>query len=176
MSEPAAWPAWNAWRKALDELHSEAGRPPQRELAAETGLGRATIHAVISSTSDRAFTWPIAETVITVLGGDPAQYRELFNALEAERKERVYRRLARRRAKRGLMTRAEILGRLRELRAEAGISLARACEGVDCGPTNLSRLEREAGARDTREDVLVGVLGNLGWELGYVLRRKQPRP
>jgi Helix-turn-helix domain len=62
----------------LRRLHREAGKPTYRELQRRTGYGRTVLSAALNGS--RLPTWPVAEALVTALGGDPAAVKSRWAA------------------------------------------------------------------------------------------------
>src|SRR5690349_22199481 len=62
----------------LRRLHREAGKPTYRELQRRTGYGRTVLSAALNGS--RLPTWPVAEALVTALGGDPGSFKSRWAA------------------------------------------------------------------------------------------------
>lgn len=69
--------ATRAFRQALRSLHLQAGKPSMRTIAAGIGeISHTTVHDTINGT--RVPSWSNAERIVRYLGGDEAEFRELW--------------------------------------------------------------------------------------------------
>ena len=67
---------------ALHRLHHEAGRPSLRAIARRAGCSHTTVHHLF--THPRLPAWSLLEMVVPAIGGDPADYRDLWLAATAD--------------------------------------------------------------------------------------------
>ena len=67
---------------ALHRLHHEAGRPSLRAIARRAGCSHTTVFHVF--THPRVPAWSLLEVVVTAIGGDPADFRDLWLAATAD--------------------------------------------------------------------------------------------
>lgn len=64
--------------EALHRLHREAGRPSLRAIARRAGCSHTTVFHLF--THPRPPAWSLLEEVVTAIGGDPADFRDLWLA------------------------------------------------------------------------------------------------
>ncbi|WP_299925403.1 AAA family ATPase [uncultured Nocardioides sp.] len=67
---------------ALHRLHHEAGRPSVRAIARRAGCSHTTVFHLF--THPRLPAWSLVEVVVPALGGDPADFRDLWLAATAD--------------------------------------------------------------------------------------------
>jgi hypothetical protein len=67
---------------ALHRLHDEAGRPSLRTIARRAGCSHTTVHHFF--THPRLPAWSLVEMVVPAVGGDPADFRDLWLAATAD--------------------------------------------------------------------------------------------
>ena len=67
---------------ALHRLHDEAGRPSLRAIARRAGCSHTTVSHLF--THPRLPAWSLLEMVVTAVGGDPADFRDLWLAATAD--------------------------------------------------------------------------------------------
>ena len=67
---------------ALHRLHDEAGRPSLRAIARRAGCSHTTVFHLF--THPRLPAWSLVEMVVPAVGGDPADFRDLWLAATAD--------------------------------------------------------------------------------------------
>ena len=67
---------------ALHRLHHEAGRPSLRAIARRSGCSHTTVFHLFAH--PRLPAWSLLEVVVTAIGGDPADFRDLWLAATAD--------------------------------------------------------------------------------------------
>ncbi|MFJ2005818.1 Crp/Fnr family transcriptional regulator [Streptomyces chartreusis] len=70
---------------SLRQLHTEAGQPSVRKIAASAQLSHDTVHRVL--TQAKTPTWPSLEAVVSALDGSVEQFRTLWVACRAQEEE-----------------------------------------------------------------------------------------
>ena len=67
---------------ALHRLHDEAGQPSLRAISRRAGCSHTTVSHLFSH--PRLPAWSLLEMVVTAIGGDPADFRDLWLAATAD--------------------------------------------------------------------------------------------
>jgi hypothetical protein len=71
-----AAPPDSPFTRALVELRITAGNPPSNEIAEKVGISAATVSRLFAG--NRRGYWPTIRLVVEYLGGNPADYRQLW--------------------------------------------------------------------------------------------------